>query len=68
MVVAQQRGHVFAAGLALGHITHHHQMRNRQRCRHRLGWAGMNLVVQRDALGVLAGVVVNVHGILGCTL
>jgi hypothetical protein len=52
MMIAQQGRDVRAAGLALLCITEHHHVRDRQRRAHRLGRTRMDLVVQRDALGM----------------
>ena len=53
MVVAQQGGHMGAAGLALGRIGEHHHVGDGQRRLHLLGGAGVDLVVQQHALRVL---------------
>ena len=50
VMVAQQRGQVLAAGLALGGVAQHHDVRDRQRRAHGLGRPGVDLVVQRHAL------------------
>ena len=54
MTVTQQRRQVRTAGVALAGIREHHHMGNGDRADHRLGGTGVDFVVQRLALGVLA--------------
>ena len=53
VVIACQAGQVSAAGIALLRVAHHHHMRQGHRHTHRLGRAGMDLVVKGKPLGVL---------------
>ena len=55
MVVAQQGGHMLAAGFTLGRIGEHHDMGDGQRGLHDFRRTGMNFVVQQDPLRVLRG-------------
>ncbi len=53
VVVAQQGGHMGAAGLALGRVGEHHHVGDGQRRLHFLGGTRMDLVVQQHAQRVL---------------
>ena len=55
VVVAQQCRHMLAAGLALGSIGQHHDMRDGQRRLHDFRRTGVDFVVQQDPLRVLRG-------------
>ena len=53
MMVAQQRGQMRAASVALRCVAQHHDMRDRQRRCHRLRRAGVDFVVERGSLRVI---------------
>ena len=55
MMVTQQRCHMGTAGLALGCIGQHHDMRDGQRSFDDLGGASVNFVMQLNPLRVLLG-------------
>ena len=55
VVVAQQRGHMGTAGLALGGVGQHDDVGNGQRRRHGLWRAGVDFVVQQHPVRVLRG-------------
>jgi len=52
VVIPQQGRHMLAAGRALARIAQHDEMGDGQRRRHRLGRAGVDLVVQPHPVGV----------------
>ena len=61
VMVAQQSRDVHATGFTLRLVTHHNDVRDRQRRSQRLRRPGVNFVVQGGALRMLRQMVVELH-------